>query len=59
MLRARPVAGDVGVAQRFMDLLEEFVWEPGLSVDDVREIRRTRLASSGSECRPARTRSSI
>ena len=42
MLRARPVAGDVGVAQRFMDLLEEFVWEPGLSEDDAREIRRTK-----------------
>ena len=42
MLRARPVAGDAGVAQRFMDLLEEFVWEPGLSEDDAREIRRTK-----------------
>ena len=40
MLRARPVAGDPDVGQRFMALLEEFVWEPGLSVDDVREIRR-------------------
>ena len=40
MLRARPVAGDPTVGQRFMSLLEEFVWEPGLSVDDVREIRR-------------------
>jgi glutamate-ammonia-ligase adenylyltransferase len=42
MLRARPVAGDEGVARRFMALLEEFVWEPGLSDDDVREIRRTK-----------------
>ena len=25
-----------------MDLLEEFVWEPGLSEDDAREIRRTK-----------------
>jgi glutamate-ammonia-ligase adenylyltransferase len=40
MLRARPIAGDPDVAQRFMELLEEFVWEPGLSVDDAREIRR-------------------
>jgi [glutamine synthetase] adenylyltransferase / [glutamine synthetase]-adenylyl-L-tyrosine phosphorylase len=40
MLRARPVAGEPDVGQRFMALLEEFVWEPGLSVDDVREIRR-------------------
>ncbi len=40
MLRARPVAGDPDVGERFMALLEPFVWEPGLSVDDVREIRR-------------------
>ena len=42
MLRARPVAGDPEVAQRFMELLEEFVWRPGLSDDDTREIRRTK-----------------
>ena len=42
MLRARPVAGDADVARRFMELLEEFVWRPGLSDDDVREIRRTK-----------------
>jgi glutamate-ammonia-ligase adenylyltransferase len=42
MLRARPVAGDAAVGLRFMDLLEEFVWEPGLSSDDAREIRRTK-----------------
>jgi glutamate-ammonia-ligase adenylyltransferase len=40
MLRARAVAGDPGVGERFVGLLESFVWEPGLSVDDVREIRR-------------------
>jgi glutamate-ammonia-ligase adenylyltransferase len=42
MLRARPVAGDAAVGARFMDLLEEFVWAPGLSEDDAREIRRTK-----------------
>jgi glutamate-ammonia-ligase adenylyltransferase len=42
MLRARPVAGDEGVARRFVELLEEFVWATGLSDDDVREIRRTK-----------------
>jgi glutamate-ammonia-ligase adenylyltransferase len=42
MLRARPVAGDPDVAGRFMALLDEFAWEPGLSDDDVREIRRTK-----------------
>jgi glutamate-ammonia-ligase adenylyltransferase len=30
------------VARRFVELLEDFVWEPGLSDDDVREIRRTK-----------------
>ncbi len=40
MARARPVAGDPILGERFMDLLERFVWEPGLSLDDEREIRR-------------------
>ena len=40
MIRARPVAGDVAVAQRFMDLLDDFVWSRGLTDDEVREIRR-------------------
>jgi len=40
MLRARPVAGTAEVGQRFMDLLGDFVWAPGLSEDDRREIRR-------------------
>ena len=42
MLRARPVAGDSAVAERFMALLDEFVWEPCLSLEDEREIRRTK-----------------
>ncbi len=40
MLRARPVAGDADVGRRFCGLLESFVWGPGASPDDVREIRR-------------------
>jgi glutamate-ammonia-ligase adenylyltransferase len=40
MIRARPVAGDPDVGARFMDLLDGFVWEPGLPADDRREIRR-------------------
>jgi glutamate-ammonia-ligase adenylyltransferase len=40
MARARPVGGDPDVAARFMALLEDFVWEPGLSADDLRDIRR-------------------
>jgi glutamate-ammonia-ligase adenylyltransferase len=42
MLRARPVAGDPEVAAQFIALLDEFVWEPGLSFDDERAIRRTK-----------------
>ncbi len=40
MVRARPVAGDVALAERFMALLDDFVWRRGLSDDEVREIRR-------------------
>jgi len=40
MLRARPVAGDPEVGARFLELLESFVWAPGASAEDAREIRR-------------------
>jgi glutamate-ammonia-ligase adenylyltransferase len=40
MMRARPVAGDRGVAAAFMDVLDEHVWRRPLTPDDVREIRR-------------------
>ncbi len=40
MIRARPVAGDPAVAQRFMALLDDFVWDRALTDDEVREIRR-------------------
>ncbi len=40
MLRARPVAGDAEVGRRFVGLLDDFVWAPGLREDDRREIRR-------------------
>jgi glutamate-ammonia-ligase adenylyltransferase len=40
MLRARPVAGHADVAAAFMDVVDEYVWAPGLSADDTREIRR-------------------
>lgn len=40
MTRARPVAGDLELGQRLLDTLDEFVWGPGLSADDAREIRR-------------------
>lgn len=40
MIRCRPVAGDLALGHRLLDALAPFVWEPGLSADDVREIRR-------------------
>ena len=40
LLRARPVAGDAGVAARFMDLAGEVVRGRPVTEEDVREIRR-------------------
>ena len=40
LIRGRPVAGDAGVAQRFMEIVEPHVWDQPLHDDDVREIRR-------------------
>ena len=40
MIRARPVAGDLALGQRLLDLLAPAVWDGGLSTDDTREIRR-------------------
>jgi glutamate-ammonia-ligase adenylyltransferase len=39
MVRARPVAGDLALAARFIDVLEPFVWRD-VSNEDRREIRR-------------------
>ena len=40
LVRARPVAGDADLGQRFMEVAEPFVWGRPLSEDEVREIRR-------------------
>jgi glutamate-ammonia-ligase adenylyltransferase len=40
MARARAVAGDADVAAALLGVLDEAVWQPGLSADDEREIRR-------------------
>jgi glutamate-ammonia-ligase adenylyltransferase len=40
MLRARPVAGDGGLAGRFLDEVADFVWKAPLGPDEVAEIRR-------------------
>ncbi len=38
LVRARPVAGDAGVAERFMEIVEPHVWDAPLGDDDIREI---------------------
>jgi glutamate-ammonia-ligase adenylyltransferase len=40
MIRARPVAGDAGVAQRFMQVRDSFVWDAPFTENERREIRR-------------------
>jgi glutamate-ammonia-ligase adenylyltransferase len=40
LVRARPVAGDADVAQRFTEIVEPHVWGDGLTDEEVREIRR-------------------
>ena len=40
MVRARPVAGDRELTNRFFEVLDPFVWRDGLSEADRREIRR-------------------
>ncbi len=39
LLRARPVAGDLEVGRRFMEVVGEWVWRP-LRQEEIREIRR-------------------
>ena len=40
LLKARPVAGDAAVAERFATLIEPFVYRDPFPDDDVREVRR-------------------
>src|SRR5437764_1317187 len=40
LLRARFVAGDAALAERFFAAVEHFVWEQPVTDDTVREIRR-------------------
>ena len=40
MTRARPVAGDVDLAEELLSLIEPSVWGKGLTEDETREIRR-------------------
>jgi glutamate-ammonia-ligase adenylyltransferase len=40
LLKTRPVAGDVGLGERFTAMVQEVIWEGGLDVDALRSIRR-------------------
>jgi glutamate-ammonia-ligase adenylyltransferase len=40
LVRARPIAGDVEVGRRFMELVTAHVWEQPLTDEQVRDIRR-------------------
>jgi glutamate-ammonia-ligase adenylyltransferase len=40
LVRARPVAGDHEVGDRFMELVDDFVWSRPFTEDDEREVRR-------------------
>jgi len=40
MIRARPAAGDLALCERFLEQMRPFVWDRGVSTDDVREVRR-------------------
>ncbi len=40
LLKARPVAGDADLGQRFMKLVERVVWDQGLDVESLRSIRK-------------------
>ncbi|MBA3654290.1 MAG: bifunctional glutamine-synthetase adenylyltransferase/deadenyltransferase, partial [Actinobacteria bacterium] len=42
LVRARPVAGDPSVGERFAGIVEEFVWQRPLTGADEREIRRVK-----------------
>jgi glutamate-ammonia-ligase adenylyltransferase len=40
LLKARPVAGDEALGERFMAMADQVIWERGLDVDALRSIRR-------------------
>ena len=52
LLRARPVAGDRAIAERFLDLVRPFVYRDPLPDADVREIRRMKARIERERIRP-------
>ena len=52
MIRARTVAGDVALAERLLDDLEEHVWAHGLTPDELLEIRRMKARVEGERIPP-------
>ncbi len=45
LIKARPVAGDAALGQRFMELVEPFVWPEVLDPDAVREVQAMKARS--------------
>ncbi|HEC96999.1 MAG TPA: bifunctional [glutamate--ammonia ligase]-adenylyl-L-tyrosine phosphorylase/[glutamate--ammonia-ligase] adenylyltransferase [Nitrospirae bacterium] len=39
LIRARPVAGDMGLGQKFMEVISPFVWRESLDFSEIEEIR--------------------
>lgn len=39
LIRARPVAGDMGLGQKFMEVISPFVWRKSLDFSEIEEIR--------------------
>jgi [glutamine synthetase] adenylyltransferase / [glutamine synthetase]-adenylyl-L-tyrosine phosphorylase len=52
LLRARPVAGDAGVASRFLELVTPFVYRDPFPESEVREIRRMKARIERERIRP-------
>lgn len=47
-IRARPIAGDMACAQRFLDDIDSFIWRRSMDFEAIREIKtmRRRIASA-------------
>ncbi len=54
LLRARPVAGDLDLARRFVDLIEPLVYRDPFPEDDAREVRRIKARVERERIPPGR-----
>jgi glutamate-ammonia-ligase adenylyltransferase len=39
LIRARPVAGDCGLGEKFLSVIEPFVWKKSMDYNDIEEVR--------------------